>query len=182
MLTALTIAALECPAGAAQSERQTAEAREVWCQRPDGTRDGPRHAWYKDGARWFEGVHASGSRAGTWTFWYPSGAKQSEAEYQDDKASGPQRRWHDNGALALSGKCLAGREVGTWERWSASGKLELSVHFEGPSTRAAYYSRRGLPVSEMEWLQERVRGQDPARLAQARTQFAIGALFRSCRD
>ncbi len=179
-----TPAPLSCPADTARQERTTAEAGEIWCERADGLRHGPRHAFYADGARWFEGEYAEGKRSGLWRFWYPSGALRSEGTYRADKRHGKSEHFHDGAGKAMAGSCQDGVEVGLWIRWNPSGRKEIEIDFgaAGQPGRRAYYSRRGRPVDLDAFVREKARGATPGspRFDKEKKRYGTGRFFSEC--
>lgn len=149
-----------CPDGTRERDRTTAEAREKWCEKPDGTRHGPRWAWHADGGQWFRGQYTDGERSGDWTFWHPGGKKRSQSSYRADKRHGHFVEWHESGTKILEGDCADGVETGTWTRWWPNGKLELRATFrEGAiAGEPQCGSRRGLPVTLEQLADEKTRG------------------------
>ncbi len=174
-----------CPTGTQAAERTTADARERWCQRPDGVRHGPRQGWQADGSRWFEGVYAEGKRTGIWRFWHANGKLRSQGAYVDDKRDGPQVYWHESGAKAKEGSCKAGREDGEWTSYWPNGAMDMRALFaHGKLVWVHYFSRRGAAEDEAGWLAEKARGAAPgtARYLQAQKLYGPGAVFNACAD
>ena len=183
--TIMIRASVPCPAGTRERSNKTEEAREQWCETSDGVRHGPRHAWYADGARWFEGEYQNGKRHGGWMFWFPNGKKRTKSNYVADKQHGKAMHWHDNGQKALEGKCEGGAENGAWRSHWPNGKPESKITFrDGRAVSATYWSRRGLPLKLDAWLAEKVRGATPGttRFERARKRYLVNGIFEECRN
>jgi antitoxin component YwqK of YwqJK toxin-antitoxin module len=174
-----------CPEGTLAKERTTPEAKERWCEKPDGTRHGPRHAWTADGARWFAGSYAAGGRSGAWMFWYPNGKVRNEGTYVADARVGVSKHFYEDGALALEGTCKAGLEEGAWTSYWPSGAKDLVATFAaGKLTGVKHHSRSGAPVDEAAWLAGKARGAKPGTPAwdAARKRYAAEVVFVECRN
>lgn len=65
--------------------------------------------------------------AGLRTRWYPSGAKQSEANIKDGKLHGTFRKWHENGTLSEQAEFVAGQPEGVSHSYFPSGYLKAEV-------------------------------------------------------
>jgi antitoxin component YwqK of YwqJK toxin-antitoxin module len=70
-----------CPEGSVQRERVTAQARELWCEKPPHRREGPSATWYRSGGIQSRGEYLAGVREGWWRTWDEQGALRTEVEY-----------------------------------------------------------------------------------------------------
>jgi len=173
----------QCTPPGVLRERTTDEAKEKWCETPDGVRHGPRWAWYNSGQAWFIGEYDYGGRTGTWRFWYPGGQPMSTGAYRKDKRHGTSKHFGESGTMSMAGACIDGVEDGLWTRWYPNGKKELEVVFQkGKPGKRTYYSRRGRAVPFEDWVAEKVRGavKGSARYEAARKRYAKENPFVEC--
>ena len=134
----------------------------VWCERDDGSYDGPSTTFYADGVRRSDATYRNGRMHGPWRQFYPDGRPRSEGEYADGRDVGLWRSYHDNGKLATQAKhaddgsvafvayaqsgakeregaFVDGLEQGEWTVWGTDGKPQ-KVQYEkgrlvsGPAT------------------------------------------------
>jgi hypothetical protein len=124
----------------------------VWCERDDGSYDGPSTTFYADGVRRSDATYRNGRMHGPWRQFYPDGRPRSEGEYADGRDVGLWRSYHDNGKLATQAKhaddgsvafvayaqsgakeregaFVDGLEQGEWTVWGADGKPQ-KMHYD----------------------------------------------------
>lgn len=79
--------AISCPRGTVFATGQTKGLPSaVWCERPDGRRHGPYIEWWENTQKKSAGLYQEGVRHGTWTFFTPSGQRDSQTEYRNGEA------------------------------------------------------------------------------------------------
>jgi antitoxin component YwqK of YwqJK toxin-antitoxin module len=90
---------------------------------PDGrqVKHGKDLRWYPSGARLSEAEYEDGEPAGLLKRWYPNGQLQSESTFDGMGELTPMRFWHENGSSKARGQAVLGRREGYWEHWYASG-------------------------------------------------------------
>jgi len=138
---------LDCPQGADLKKSEGKAVVTVWCERPDGVRDGKiRGTWVGKGP-YLAGEFCGGTPCGHWTRWYPegqmiqdvvfsptdgvtklkewykNGQPRLEEEGREGRASGPVRTWYPNGQLSQEGLCSDGKRDGVWRSWTDAGVL-----------------------------------------------------------
>lgn len=80
-------AAIRCERGTVFAAGQTqGRLSAVWCERPDGRRHGPYLEWWENHQKKGAGSYRDGVRHGTWTFFLPSGQRDSQIEYVNGEA------------------------------------------------------------------------------------------------
>ena len=83
-------AAIRCDRGTVFAAGQTqGRLSAVWCERPDGRRHGPYLEWWENHQKKGAGSYRDGVRHGTWTFFLPSGQRDSQIEYVNGEAVQP---------------------------------------------------------------------------------------------
>lgn len=83
-------AAIRCDRGTVFAAGQTqGRLSAVWCERPDGRRHGPYIEWWENHQKKGAGNYRDGMRHGTWTFFLPSGQRDSQIEYVNGEAVQP---------------------------------------------------------------------------------------------
>lgn len=83
-------AAIRCDRGTVFAAGQTqGRLSAVWCERPDGRRHGPYLEWWENHQKKGAGSYRDGVRHGTWTFFLPSGERDSQSEYVNGEAVQP---------------------------------------------------------------------------------------------
>lgn len=83
-------AAIRCDRGTVVAAGQTqGRLSAVWCERPDGRRHGPYLEWWENHQKKGAGTYRDGVRHGTWTFFLPSGQRDSQIEYVNGEAVQP---------------------------------------------------------------------------------------------
>lgn len=137
-----------CPGGTEPREGDSGVFYEKWCERRDGTREGPFVRFHANGALRERGTVHGGKRRGRftlydentgkkivdgeyrddwkvgwWQTWYPSGAKKSEGEYADDKSRGPWTYYDEKGRKKEEGEYRAGVKHGIWLEYDPSGSI-----------------------------------------------------------
>jgi hypothetical protein len=70
-----------CPPGTSRVEKTTDKGREVQCEGPGGSHDGPARAWHANGILASDGQYGKSLQQGWWRTWDERGALQSEMEY-----------------------------------------------------------------------------------------------------
>jgi hypothetical protein len=109
--TANTLSALDklpCPPGTKSSGAPPPKGTMRWCERPDGTKDGPLIEWY------------------------PNGKEKSEVFYRNGQMHGPSTAWHDNGHKLSIGCWKNGKADGVWTYFDEQGEgLGQEVYKEG---------------------------------------------------
>jgi hypothetical protein len=126
----------------------------VWCERADGSYEGPATSFYDDGVRRSEATYRDGRLHGAWRQFFPDGRPRSEGVYEDGRDVGTWRSYHDNGRLASEarhgedgtvafvaytdgggkereGRFVEGVEHGEWTIWDAAGKPQTIVYDKG---------------------------------------------------
>ena len=79
--------AVSCPHGTVFAAGQTqGRLSAVWCERPDGRRHGPYIEWWENHQKKSSGLYQDGVRQGVWTFFVPSGQRDSQIEYRNGAA------------------------------------------------------------------------------------------------
>ena len=139
---------LTCPEGLTAREKKTGVFSEKYCERHDGTREGPYVNFHASGAlrergtmhagkrrgpysRWDdktgrrieEGEYIDDWKTGWWTTWYPTGVKKSEGEYDDDKPRGAWTYYDERGRKKEEGEYRAGVKHGIWLQYDAKGEV-----------------------------------------------------------
>ena len=93
-----------------------------------GYRDDLEHGrwqwWYESGVRMAEGNFEVGSREGDWYFWHESGAPMEMGGYLNGKRQGSWTIFYDNGRKLAEGNYSAGEYVGHWTLWHRNGELD----------------------------------------------------------
>lgn len=80
-------AAVSCPHGTVFAAGQTqGRLSAAWCEKPDGRRHGPYVEWWENRQKKGAGEYRDGVRAGVWTFFVPSGQRDSQVEYRGGQA------------------------------------------------------------------------------------------------
>lgn len=80
-------AALHCPRGTVMAAGQTqGRLSAVWCEKPDGQRQGPYLEWWENHQKKAVGLYRDGVRSGTWTFFRMDGQRDSQIEYRNGEA------------------------------------------------------------------------------------------------
>jgi antitoxin component YwqK of YwqJK toxin-antitoxin module len=148
-VTALLLAMLACPPGAAEVGAAPPDGFELACEREGATgpdrREGPFRAWYDDGAlareagyragrlhgkyveyhrggkRAREGEYSDGERVGTWRFYFEDGKLEEECAYAKGERHGPFASFHPNGKRKTAGRYCHGLQCGTWTTWAEDG-------------------------------------------------------------
>lgn len=141
-----------CPPGTKAAGGQPPEFWSAWCERPDGTRQGPLVGYTDDGRRLYEGGYDGGFWDGTfvyygkddevlgsfamkrgdgpWKVWDVSGALLQEGTYKDGKKSGLWVGWHQNGKKAVEGQYEDGLEHGLFRWWTDGGALSSELTYD----------------------------------------------------
>ena len=139
---------LTCPDGLSARERKSGVFTERWCEKYDGTREGPYLSFHASGtlrergtmhagkrrgpySRWDdksgkkieEGEYRDDWKTGWWTTWYATGVKKSEGEYADDKPRGWWTYYDAEGRKKEEGEFRAGAKHGIWVTYDAAGTV-----------------------------------------------------------
>ena len=67
---------------------------------------------------------------GTWTEWYPSGNKKTEAQFDRGVATGKITWWYENGQVQAEGDYEAGQRNGAWVTWHPNGLKQSLVEYK----------------------------------------------------
>ncbi len=78
--------------------------------------------YYPSGKLRVNGFMQGEKRVDTWSSWFESGEKKSEAFYEDGLKSGEYRVWYRNGKLQVYGNYEAGQPIGTWISYDSTGQ------------------------------------------------------------
>jgi len=92
----------ECPEGHREAGARPPAGRAWWCevQTPDGwVREGPSRRWRHARAVEEEGLYRDGKRHGTWTRYWGTGGRHTQAEFRDGAQNGWMLRWDEAGRL-----------------------------------------------------------------------------------
>lgn len=91
-----------CPPDHREAGARPPEGREWWCEvetERGWVRDGPARRWLHARAVAEEGGYRLGARHGTWTRYWRTGGRHSQAEFRDGKQHGWMHRWDEAGRL-----------------------------------------------------------------------------------
>jgi antitoxin component YwqK of YwqJK toxin-antitoxin module len=86
--------------------------------------------WYRSGNKKTEAQYDHNIAVGKFVWWYENGQKQAEVEYQMGVYSGTFTTWHPNGLKESQAEYRNGELVDKWMHWDADGKL---VEMRDPS-------------------------------------------------
>jgi antitoxin component YwqK of YwqJK toxin-antitoxin module len=89
--------------------------------------------WYRSGNKKTEAQYDHNVAVGKFTWWYENGQKQAEVEYQMGVYNGTFTTWHANGLKESQAEYRNGELVDKWMHWDADGKL---VEMRDPSKAA----------------------------------------------
>lgn len=160
-----------CPKPATLKGAAPPDGTRVWCERDDGSYDGPSTTFYADGVRRSDANYREGRMHGPWRQFYPDGRPRSEGEYADGRDVGLWRSYHDNGKLATEarhaddgtvafvayaqsgakereGKFVDGLEQGEWTVWGADGKPQTVTYEKGRIVATAETSRWAIGIPD----------------------------------
>ena len=79
-------------------------------------RHGKLTSWYPTGQKQSEGTYREDKRDGTFTWWHQNTQKAVEGPFRDDQPHGTFTWWHENGLKSVSGQYANGRPTGLWPR------------------------------------------------------------------
>lgn len=143
-----------CPPGARLQGAAPPAGTRVWCERSDGSHEGPATSFYDDGVRRSDAIYRDGRMHGPWRQFYPDGRLRSEGEYAEGRDIGVWRSYHAGGELASEakhgkdgsvafvaftakggkereGSYVDGLEHGTWTAWDDGGHSHVLVYEHG---------------------------------------------------
>ncbi len=101
-----------CPeATILQDVRPVTGGRTVWCERKNGTREGPWLEYRDGGDKAAEGRFERGRRQGRFTWWHPNGAVREESDYVDGKLDGAHVTYDAEGAVLARESWVAGKKA-----------------------------------------------------------------------
>ncbi len=159
--------AIECAVGTAMRSDSTA----MWCERPDGVREGPYLARYPDGAVRTRGQHVDGLRDGDWLDLWADGRRRSIERYDRGKPTGTWitffadgshateslhredgsvalRSFRTDGTMARQGVIIEGVERGDWTEWDATGVATTIRRGDTGASKAAFAIHTGIPACD----------------------------------
>ncbi|MFM7233095.1 MAG: toxin-antitoxin system YwqK family antitoxin [Flavobacteriales bacterium] len=97
-----------------------------------------------------EGQYADGERDGLWMWYYGSGKKMFEGEFQMGIPINKHKYWYDNGQIEKTGKYEAGEMEGRWDYFDINGFPSMQLDYrEGKVVRINGQKIR-LPEGEKE--------------------------------
>jgi len=91
-----------CPPDHREAGARPPEGREWWCEVETArgwVRDGPARRWRHARAVEEEGEYRDGERHGTWTRFWRTGGRHTQAEFREGKQHGWMHRWDEAGRL-----------------------------------------------------------------------------------
>ena len=86
--------------------------------------------FYPSGKIQVNGFVQGEKRVDTWSSWYETGEKKSEAYYVDGLKEGLYRVWHQNGQIQIKGHYLNGEPTGVWESFDEQGNKISEKKYE----------------------------------------------------
>ncbi len=111
-----------CPKGTMFKGTPPPFGDEVWCEKPDGTRNGPWTWWYNDDQMLSHGEYdGEGKPHGVWVAWHSNGNRKMHGEYVHGQKQGRWTMWHENGEPSTNIQFEAGVQNGEWVWWYESG-------------------------------------------------------------
>jgi hypothetical protein len=91
-----------CPPDTREAGARPPQGREWWCERETAegwVRHGPSRRWLHARAVGEEGAYENGARQGTWTRYWRTGGRHTQAEFRDGAQHGWMHRWDEAGRL-----------------------------------------------------------------------------------
>jgi antitoxin component YwqK of YwqJK toxin-antitoxin module len=85
--------------------------------------DGFHELKYSNGQLKSTGTIANGKKEGNWTYYYESGTKWSECNFQAGVSHGKVVSYHPNGQVNYIGYFTGGEKSGIWQFYDTEGKL-----------------------------------------------------------
>ncbi len=95
----------------------------------EGRRHGPWKKNFKDGGVRYEGTFEHGEEVGTFTFYYPDGAKAAVKEYGVGPGDCYATMYHVTGKLFAQGSYVDTFKIGQWNYWDARGNFVSQEHY-----------------------------------------------------
>lgn len=118
-----------CSDGAALRGAAPPRGTAIWCELPDGTRDGGYAEWHPGAAAPLAalGLYARGEKHGLWLLRHSSGKKKAEQTYKDGKLHGMQRTYWPNGNRESDGWYRHGVPNGMFSAYDGGGGISGST-------------------------------------------------------
>ncbi|MGM0558527.1 MAG: toxin-antitoxin system YwqK family antitoxin [Myxococcota bacterium] len=103
-------------------------------------RNGTHRTFHDDGEQLeLEGEVVDGLADGTWTWFYESGQKHWEIEYEAGLKDGSEVGWHDNGQKMYEGQNVDHKRSGTWTWWHDNGEYKQAYHYDDDGEKHGEY-------------------------------------------
>lgn len=87
------------------------------------------YQFYEDCSKQSEGTIVEHQRHGKWTFFYPTGAVQTEAIFEHGSLEGPYKVFRENGIPYYIGTYTNNQRSGIWEFYDELGNLSTTKNF-----------------------------------------------------
>lgn len=87
-------------------------------------------SWYPSGQKEYEGTYENDRPEGQFTWWYPNSQVRVTGSYKNGKADGEWSWWYENGQKSERGQYVAGEPTGSWAYWKTDGMLHHKSDFD----------------------------------------------------
>jgi antitoxin component YwqK of YwqJK toxin-antitoxin module len=86
--------------------------------------------YFPSGAKEIEGEYRNDKKHGKWTYWFENGTKWMIEHYKDDIKDGTNTVWAENGKLNYEGNFRNGTPDGEWIYYDESGKKIMKTIYQ----------------------------------------------------
>lgn len=93
----------------------------------------PFTEFYPSGKIKVNGLKQGDDRVGTWSSWFETGEKKSEASYENGLKQGSYRIFHRNGQVQVAGYYEKGIPSGEWKSFDSTGTQIATKIYDGPT-------------------------------------------------
>lgn len=103
----------------------------------------------------------NGQKIGSWVMFYPSGAKQSEGNFVEDKKAGKWKFYYETGELKQEGYYSQGKPTSLWKWYYKTGELKKQEEY-GSGKRnglSIQYDISGQKIAEGMYVEDKRDGQ-----------------------
>lgn len=134
------------------------DSKAVQAQKMQGAvKDGKWSYWFENGKQSGEEYYNKGSQTGTWKTWYDNGNISSEINFE----AGTATFWFSNGKKQSEGKMMTGMvRDGKWTGWYENGRINFEGSYKNGKKEGVWvwYNEKGEKTTEQVYQDDKVTG------------------------